>query len=397
MTKFSRPEKDSVVGSWRLDKLIGTGGQAMVWRARHVTEKHSPPAAIKVLPRLDAKSMVRFRREVHLLKSHKHPGIVSVRDHGEQDGIPYLVMELANASFDRLSANDSGGVRVLNETPTLLINFFRQACGAIAHLHANGVVHRDIKPSNILLMLDGPDPMRATVCDLGISAAVGEQRILTSTHESIGTPIYRAPEAIFGSHTKESDIYSLGKTLEFLFTRLTPSQMGPGRCARDARLTSVVWDALDDVMSKACALDPAHRYSDVGELLGALPALVVTLFASSSPSARTRVEPSLSTAEAITLAIIIAASPTKRESISVYSAQNESPLANYDTSIAIRNLEAVGLIESFENEDHNGNTFTALRPTASGVQWAIRHPEEMAATTSPDRSTADAADDRIPF
>jgi serine/threonine protein kinase len=393
-------KREELVGNWIVDKQLGIGGQAEVWKVRHATEVHTPPAALKLLRPTDQKSRTRFNREVNLLRANVNSGIVAVRDSNEYRGRPFFVMELANASLERLAQNDIGGVRVLHEAPVLLLNFFKQACAAVGHLHANNVVLRDIKPSNILLMLDGPDPMRAVLCDLGIAATIDGQRSITSTQEAVGTPIYRAPEAVFGEHTVRSDLYSLGKTLEFMFTRVHPSQQGPGRCPRDARLSSEAWDAIDRVIATACDVLPTNRYQHANELVAALPALLLTCVAPSSPAApaRNATAVSLSADEARTLATVISGCPTAREAVSVYwvAQTQKRNLSDYDCSIAIRRLESIGFVEAFEDTDFRGEVFSALRPTEIGIRWAIEHPEHMKSSDL-DTQGAPGTDDDIPF
>lgn len=118
-------------------------------------------------------------------------------------------------------------LELILESRELLVRFVREACEAVAHLHANGVIHRDIKPSNVLLFLDPPEPMRAAIADLGIAAGEFDLGVLTATHEIVGTPAFRAPESLSGSYTTRSDVYSLGKTMEVVLNRGGSVTMGP--------------------------------------------------------------------------------------------------------------------------------------------------------------------------
>jgi serine/threonine protein kinase len=322
---------------------------------------------------------------------------VKLRDSGTHGGLPFYVMEAATLSLERLTANDVAGVRVLNESPALMLTFFRQACSAVQQLHAHRVLHRDIKPSNILLMLDGPEPMRAAVCDFGIAANQHDQRNLTGTQEAIGTPIYRAPEAALDKHTKLSDVYSLGKTLEFVFTRVTPAEYSPRQLPRDSRLDSDVWDALDEVLARACALKPSDRYPSVHELIEALPSLTASCVAEAG-MARTGRKLALGDDEAVMLATVIAQCPTDRDSVPVHVARNAcSLLSDYDSSLAIRRLVGVGFIESFEEGSGNFNdSWFALRPTAAGVAWAVEHQAAMSRAQSALKSAELPSNNDVP-
>lgn len=215
-------KKNLVIGKWRLNKPLGQGGQGTVWQARYVDEHHSPATAVKICSSTAEKARARFEQEISLLKEQSHPGIVRVRDAGTHNGFPYFAMELATITLARVAGMELSGTRLIRESHELILRFIRQACGAVAHLHEKGVLHRDLKPANILLMLEPPEPMRAVIADLGIASNELEQGNLTATHETIGTPAFRAPEAIRGAHTARSDVYAFGKTIEAVFNRQYP-------------------------------------------------------------------------------------------------------------------------------------------------------------------------------
>ena len=126
-------------------------------------------------------------------------------------------------------------------------------------------------------MLDPPEPMRAVVADLGIGANELDQGRLTATHEIVGTPAFRAPESLTGQHSKRSDVYSIGKTIEAVLNRGGPLEVGPGKCLRDKRLTDELWDALDSMLARACAFDPDFRFESAAALLKAWPEGVLAL------------------------------------------------------------------------------------------------------------------------
>ena len=220
------------IGDWILDKELGTGGQGVVWKVRYARDKHSPPGALKICTQDGEKARARFSREIELLRKLNHPGIVQVRHASQHEGTPYYVMEFATTSLERVVTADTAGPRLVRDSGALLLNFVRQACAGLAHLHEAGILHRDVKPSNVLLMLDPPDPMKAVIADLGIAAHDAEQRKLTATHEVIGSQGFRAPESLAGIHTAASDVYAFGKTLEFVFSRGLAASVGPGQCSR---------------------------------------------------------------------------------------------------------------------------------------------------------------------
>ena len=390
--------KKDVLGNWRLEKQLAEGGQGVVWRARYNADEHSPAAAIKICLSRSEKARARFIREVELLRAQNHPGIVRVRDAGEAKGLPYFVMELANTTLAQIAGADSPGTRLILESRELLFRFVRQACEGVSYLHEHGVLHRDIKPSNILLMLDPPEPMRAVVADLGIGANEGEQGKLTATHEMIGTPAFRAPESFSGQHTARSDVYSLGKTIEAVFNRGAPVEIGPGKCLRDEKLTSELWDALDAVFVRACAFDPAHRFPTARALLEALPETVlghtssrVQLTQGQRPAAIT-----LSIAERVALSEVIAECPSSDESASVQAVRRKTHLNEYHLAISLRRLEGIGFLHASREEDEHGNRYTLVQPTKDAVLWAHTHHEEVLAAIA-EVAPKLSKDDDIPF
>ena len=106
-------KKNDVVGKWRLEKQLGAGGQATVWRGRYVDDEHSPPAAIKICSGSLDKAKARFSRELDLLRNNTHPGIVCVRDSGVHQGQPYFSMELATTTLAHIAVAESTGTRLI--------------------------------------------------------------------------------------------------------------------------------------------------------------------------------------------------------------------------------------------------------------------------------------------
>lgn len=389
--------KDSLVGEWRLDRELGQGGQAFVWRVRHAAEKHAPPGALKIAKGSSAKDLARFEREAEILATQSHPSIVKVRARGNHNSRPFFVMELASTTLAKVSAGDTPGTRVISESREVLLRLLRQTCEAVAHLHAASILHRDLKPSNVLLMLDPPEPFRAVVSDLGIASFESKQGDLTSQYETIGTPTFRAPEALVGRHSKQSDVYSLGKTIESVINRSSVLQMGAGRCLRDQRLTEDVWDALDALLAKACAYDPANRYADAEALLQEFPTVVLGLDARGAPKVQHQRQSTitLSLNERVLLYELVSRCPSSESSTSVYRAMNESRLADYDFTMSIRRLEELEFVEVLtEREDFNGDPYTATRPTRAGILWAHEHQEEMNEARARERA---ASTDDVPF
>jgi eukaryotic-like serine/threonine-protein kinase len=204
MAEPERVEPGGLLGGrYRLKELIGAGGMATVWAAED--ERLGRDVAIKVLS--DALSaepayVTRFGREAQVAAGLSHPNLVKVYDYGSAEGRPFLVMERVEGR--PLSA-------VLSDDPEAVDpeRLARELLGALAHIHAAGVIHRDVKPSNVLTAGDG----RAQLTDFGI-ALPADATHLTQTGHVIGTLSYMAPEVKDGgSATERSDLYSLGVVL----------------------------------------------------------------------------------------------------------------------------------------------------------------------------------------
>ncbi|MEG9431870.1 protein kinase domain-containing protein [Terriglobus sp. ADX1] len=210
-------------GPYVVLEQIGSGGMGAVYRARD--RRLERDVAIKVLHRnLEmAGARERFLREARAVSSLNHPNISTIFDIGEQDGDPYLVMELLHGESIKDRLRD--GVPVSEEE---LISIATQAAQALAAAHAKGIVHRDIKPANLFLV-DGPQgEPQLKVLDFGL-AKVEHDRILlgpsglTRTGATVGTVEYMSPEQARGEDLDpRSDLFSLGAVLYELATGDVP-------------------------------------------------------------------------------------------------------------------------------------------------------------------------------
>jgi serine/threonine protein kinase len=195
-----------VAGRYELERSLGSGGMGEVFVATDRTLDR--PVALKRLPTAltdDPDARRRFFREAQALARINDPNVVSVFDAGEDDGRPFLVMELVRGATvaDELRA----GVRF---TPERASAIGAGTAGGLAAAHAQGVVHRDVKPSNIFLTAkDHPK-----VGDFGIARAERGDMTLTMTGQAFGSPPYIAPEqATGGPVDARADLYALGCVL----------------------------------------------------------------------------------------------------------------------------------------------------------------------------------------
>ncbi len=198
-----------IAGRYRLKGPIGRGAMGTVWRAWD--EILGREVAVKELrisdglpPDERAKAYQRTHREARTAARLSHPGVVTVFDVAEEDGCPWIIMELVAAqSLDQIIAHDGP------LPPHRAAHAGRQLLAALATAHAAGVLHRDVKPSNVLLA----DAGRAVLTDFGIATFQGDPK-LTQTGMVMGSPGFTAPERIQGNPaTPASDLWSLGATL----------------------------------------------------------------------------------------------------------------------------------------------------------------------------------------
>src|SRR6476661_7044003 len=146
----------------------------------------------------------RTRREARAAAKLDHPSAVTVFDVVEEDGTPYLVMELVEARTLAEVVRTDGPL-----TPREAAEVGIAVIGALEAAHAQGIVHRDVKPGNVLLRPDG----RVVLTDFGIATSTGDASI-TSTGLLLGSPSYIAPERARGEQPgPPSDLWSLGATL----------------------------------------------------------------------------------------------------------------------------------------------------------------------------------------
>ena len=204
-------------GRYRLEALLATGGMGEVWAARDLLLDRA--VAVKVLGGAlagDGRAAERLRREARAAARLEHPSIARVLDLGEQDGRPYLVMELL--AGESLAARID---RARAMAPPEAARVVAAVADALEAAHRGGVVHRDVKPGNVFLTSDG----EVKVLDFGIASAAGEAALTTG--EMVGTPAYLAPERVLGHPaTPAADIYALGVVLYELLAGRRPFDDG---------------------------------------------------------------------------------------------------------------------------------------------------------------------------
>ncbi|GAB10315.1 serine/threonine protein kinase [Gordonia araii NBRC 100433] len=266
---------DDIAG-YRIVDVLGSGGMGEVYRAQHPRLPRTD--AVKVLRAAhisDAEVRGRFEREADVIAPIVHPNIVRVYDRGEVDGALWIAMEwVPGTDVARLLANHPGGLG--REQVAAIVTGVAAGLDA-AHRH--GVTHRDVKPANILVTPG--DAGAVKLGDFGIARAIEDGGGLTGTGMAVGTMRYASPEQINGGAIgARSDVYSLAATTFELLTGAPPFIADSLSGVMSAHLFAQVPSAhqrnpglprdVDDVLTRAMAKDPAHRYATAGEFAGAL-------------------------------------------------------------------------------------------------------------------------------
>jgi len=277
-----------------LERQVGAGGMATVYLARDL--RHKRLVALKVVrPELGGREGVdRFLREIELAARLQHPHILPVFDSGVFDDagapVPYFVMPYVEGETLRQQLQREGRLPV-----AAALTLAGEVADALAYAHGKGVVHRDIKPENILL-----SGGHAVVADFGVAKALERGTApgtaeaptrLTHAGMAVGTPQYMSPEQATGDDVVDAraDQYSLACVLYEMLTG-EPPFAGPTAQTIIAksltaprphvgRVRAGVSAALDEIVHRALALEPAGRYPDMVSMRSALGA------AAAAPSA----------------------------------------------------------------------------------------------------------------
>jgi len=272
----------TLAGKYLVDKLIKRGGMGAVYRGKHVMMDKT--VAIKVLrPALavDDDVVARFSREAKAASRISHPHAVSVTDFGEsENGVVFLVMEYLDGRTLKEIIRSEGPLPLKR-----VAEIIRQVTGALDAAHGQGVVHRDLKSDNIMVsQTNGGD--WAKVLDFGIAKiqqpASVKDADLTAPNLVIGTPQYMSPEQCSQTQPLDarSDIYSLGVIIYEMLAGRVPftaesATMIMMQHVQDTPPSVLATrpdlpPAVDGVITRALAKDPADRFQTAGELFAAL-------------------------------------------------------------------------------------------------------------------------------
>ena len=257
------------IGRYRIESVLGRGAMGVVYKG--YDEGIDRYVAIKTVHRNllsgeeGADWLQRFRREARAAGRCLHQNIVTVFEFGEQDGMPYIVMEFVEGR--ELNDIIRGAERPDRRHAVDIVS---QVLDALNYAHANGIVHRDIKPGNIIILKDGT----VKVTDFGIARI--DSTSMTAHGSVVGTPSYMSPEQFTGGEIdRRSDIFSTGVVL---FELLTGQKPFPGKSATEVMykllnhqppavtsLNPTLPIAMNAVVLKALSREPADRFGTADE------------------------------------------------------------------------------------------------------------------------------------
>jgi serine/threonine protein kinase/tetratricopeptide (TPR) repeat protein len=313
-------------GPYRLLEKIGAGGMGEVYRAldtrlerevalKLVSESYlatelGSPSPSPATPHSGHLSHERFLREARSAATLNHPNVCSIHDTGEQDGRPYLVMELLRGETLKHHLAMAGGKGLPVDE---VVTFAQQAAAALAAAHLKGIIHRDIKPANLFVVEALRGKRQIKILDFGLAKKQGgpaaadsrtyglppngagdETAIepgtatmgLTSPGSAVGTVAYMSPEQARGTPLDaRTDLFSLGAVIYETATGKPP--FGGGSTAdvfaallrEDPPAVSKVNPAmpkrLDPIVARLLAKDPAQRYATAEQLQEDLDELAV--------------------------------------------------------------------------------------------------------------------------
>jgi serine/threonine-protein kinase len=261
-------------GRYKIVGKLGRGGMGIVYKAIDTVLDRT--VAFKVLPsglRENPQALKSFLREAKSAAKLNHPGIVTVYDAGEQDGVFFIAMEHVDGNTLKDIVKHRGKI-----SPGGIVHVVTQMCEALAYAHEKMVVHRDIKTANAMWTRD----RKAKIMDFGLAKVIEEVRNHTTVVS--GTPYYMSPEQTLGKNVDHrTDIYSLGVTIFELATGTLPFREGnlpyhhvhtPPPDAREfnAELPPLIAGIIKRCLEK----DPGDRYQSTREIVSEIKAALET-------------------------------------------------------------------------------------------------------------------------
>ncbi len=262
------------IGKYHIVELVGEGAMGVVYKARDSVLDRT--VAIKVMNDSIARQddlRKRFLHEAQAAASLQHPNVVTIYDMGDVGGHLFIAMEFVDG-IDLEKLLEMGQVLSLQAKLDIIIDVLT----GLSFAHKRGIIHRDIKPANIRVTEDG----RAKIMDFGVAHLASSS--MTNTGSFLGTPSFMSPEQITeGKTTPATDIFAVGGVLYQLLTHLKPFEgttlqnlffkIITEKPKRVSELMPGLPNALDRIVEKAMAKEPADRYTNALDMANELTAV----------------------------------------------------------------------------------------------------------------------------
>jgi serine/threonine protein kinase len=301
----TRKEEDmigKIVRDYKIVGYMGGGGMSEVYLARRADGMLKRTAVIKIVgAHLPEQGRLRFIGEMQAQESLNHPNIAQVYDAGQlEDGRPFMIIEYVEGqSLREMLVDQNSGDRSPVALPLdVVAEIAEQACAGLSEAHRKKIVHRDIKPENIIVSHDG-DKYKVKIIDFGIALPQegGMLPTRTPTAGVIGTPEYISPEQVMPSRYYldepgerpgySADIYALGVVIYEMLTGNRPFAGNGYEVAlkhtweipdapSKVRPELNIPEAVDRVVLKALAKQPAERQKSIELLAQELRAAIIT-------------------------------------------------------------------------------------------------------------------------
>ena len=267
----------TIDGRYLVRRLIGHGGMGAVYEADHIGLDRT--VAIKFLlgDTTDRDMLARFRQEARTASRVVHDHVVQIYDVGQDEtGLDFIAMEYLKGK-DLRSVIEAGPL-----APARAVKIMQQLLAGLQAIHESGILHRDVKPANVLLVERDGDPDYVKLTDFGIAKPTDASAPqLTETGKVVGTPQYMAPEQLTGEGSDHrADLYAAGLTLYEMLAGSAPFVSSASAQLIAMQLTRRpppfvvpgIPAALEAVVERALAKEPAKRFADATAFSAALSA-----------------------------------------------------------------------------------------------------------------------------
>jgi serine/threonine protein kinase len=271
-------------GDYSIIAAVGAGGMGQAFKVEHCLTKRTEVMKVLSVELATDVEIKRFEREMRALARLGHSNIASLHNAIHSENQLILLMEYVEGQT--LESMFRAGRLPLDTG----VGYIKQILSALGYAHQQGVVHRDVTPANVLVTAGG----QVKLTDFGLSKSYGDS-VLTNCGDVLGSLPYSAPERVKGATQpdRRSDLYSVGAILyehltgqkPFGATRrlapiITDSEAEPTAPSQIAPSVSPQWD---EILRRALARDPAHRYQSATEFLDAIAQLDQPAGASEPP------------------------------------------------------------------------------------------------------------------